>query len=57
MGLISHYSAKPSHYNKESKHYDKFNEEKSKTVNQFIENILKKHKVKSVIDLTCGTGL
>lgn len=51
-----HSSAKASHYNKEAKHYDEFNEENSKVINQTIENILKEHNVKNVLDLTCGTG-
>ncbi len=53
---MSHVSAKPSHYNKESKHYDTFNEKSSKIINQSIEKELKKHKVKRVLDLACGTG-
>ena len=56
MKAATHQSAKPSHYNKGAEHYDEFNEEKSKAINEFIESILKKHKVKSVVDLTCGTG-
>jgi ubiquinone/menaquinone biosynthesis C-methylase UbiE len=56
MKNISHHSAKPSHYNKEAEHYDKFNETNSTQINQTIEQILKKHKVKTVLDLTCGTG-
>ena len=48
----------PDWYNKESEHYDTFNENtpNSKTTNTTIEKILKKHKVKTVLDLTCGTG-
>ncbi len=56
MKTLSHYSAKPSHYNKEALHYDVFNEKNSKLINQFIEKILKKYRVKTVLDLTCGTG-
>lgn len=56
MKLLSHKTAKPSHYNKEAEHYDQFNEENSKIINQTIENILKKHGVKRVLDFTCGTG-
>lgn len=56
MKNISHYSAKPSHYNKEAKHYDKFNEKNSVLINRTIEKILKKYKVKTVLDQTCGTG-
>lgn len=54
--IFIHTSAKPSHYNKESKSYDAFNEESSRLTNQLVEKILEKHKVKSVLDLTCGTG-
>ncbi len=48
----------PDWYNKDSEHYDTFNEgtENSKTTNSTIEKILKKYKVKTVLDLTCGTG-
>ncbi|MGD0466693.1 MAG: class I SAM-dependent methyltransferase [Gammaproteobacteria bacterium] len=56
MDRILHNSAKPSHYNKEAKFYDENNEQNSKPINQIVEHILKKHGVKSVFDLTCGTG-
>ena len=56
MTKITHISAKPSHYNKEAEFYDSFNEEGSTVMNQFIEKTLSKYKVKSVLDLTCGTG-
>lgn len=56
MKNVSHCSAQPSHYDKESKHYDAFNEDNSKVINQFIEQILAKYRVKSVLDLSCGTG-
>ncbi len=48
----------PEWYNKDSEHYDTFNEDtdNSRTTNGAIEKLLKKHKVKSVLDLTCGTG-
>ena len=39
-----------------SAHYDAFNEKDSEATNCLIESMLKKHKVKSVLDLTCGTG-
>lgn len=52
----THVSAKPFHYNKEAESYDAFNEVSSKSINQLIENFLSKHSVKSVLDLTCGTG-
>jgi SAM-dependent methyltransferase len=54
--LIKHTSASASHYDAESKHYDAFNEVTSASTNQFIEKILKEHNVKTVLDLTCGTG-
>jgi len=56
MKHLSHSTAKPSHYNKEASSYDAFNENSSKPINQLIENILEKHSVKTVLDLTCGTG-
>ena len=56
MNLLSHYSAKPSHYNKEAEHYDAFSEKNSELTNQVIEKILKKYRVKTVLDFTCGTG-
>lgn len=52
----SHRSAKPSHYDKESEHYDAFNDTNSKLTNKTVEGILKRHGVKTVLDLTCGTG-
>lgn len=51
-----HTTAKPSHYKKEVESSDAFNEASSKPINQLIETILKKHGVKTVLDLTCGTG-
>ncbi len=56
MKRIKHTTAKSSHYNEDAKYYDAFNEENSKVINNTLEKILKKHKVKSVLDLTCGTG-
>ena len=53
---MTHYSAKPSHYDKEAEHYDAFNEENSRSINCTVENTLKKHRVKTVLDLSCGTG-
>ncbi len=54
--MTSHRSAKPSHYDKEAKNYDAFNEQNSELINHTIEQILRKYQVKSVLDLTCGTG-
>lgn len=51
-----HRSAKPSHYDKEAKNYDTFNEKNSALINRTLARILKKHRVKTVLDLTCGTG-
>jgi ubiquinone/menaquinone biosynthesis C-methylase UbiE len=56
MTTIAHKSAKPSHYDKEAKHYDVFNENGSKIINKTIEEILRKYKVTTVLDLACGTG-
>lgn len=56
MNRISHTTAKASHYTEQAKTYDAFTEENSKITNETIEKILKKHKVKGVLDLTCGTG-
>ncbi len=48
----------PDWYDEESKHYDTFHEnsDNEKTTNETIEKVLKKYKVKTVLDLTCGTG-
>jgi len=56
MKSIPHISAKPSHYNKEAQHYDAFNEKNLILINRLMETILKKYHVKTVLDLTCGTG-
>ena len=56
MKLQSHQSAKPSHYNKEAESYDAFNEARSALINATLEKILKNYNVKTVLDLTCGTG-
>ena len=53
---LFHQSAKPSHYNKESESYDAFNEANSALINATLEKILNKYNVKTVLDLTCGTG-
>lgn len=55
--MKKHISAKSSHYNQQAKHYDVFNQDNwTKALNQTVEKILKKYKVKSIVDLTCGTG-
>src|SRR5688572_20742371 len=48
----------PDWYNKDAKYEEANNEDtpNSRTTNRTIERILKKHKVKTVLDLTCGTG-
>ena len=53
---IKHTSASALHYDQQAKHYDEFNETFSAQINKLIEKILHKHSVKSVLDLTCGTG-
>lgn len=56
MPKLIHHSAKESHYDLEAEHYDAFNEDNSRVINRKIEKILRKHHVKTVVDLTCGTG-
>lgn len=56
MKPAKHFSAKPSHYNKEAPHYDAFNENKSAVINKLIESVFKKYHIKTVLDLSCGTG-
>lgn len=48
----------PDWYETDSQHYDTFNEDtaNSRTTNSTIEKILRKHEVRTVLDLTCGTG-
>lgn len=53
---IKHITAQSTHYDKDAEYYDQFNEDRSQVINNIIEIILKKHNVKSVLDLTCGTG-
>jgi 2-polyprenyl-3-methyl-5-hydroxy-6-metoxy-1,4-benzoquinol methylase len=53
---IKHISASASHYDQEAQHYDAFNETQSAKINQTIENILRHHKMKRILDFTCGTG-
>ena len=53
---MPHYSANASHYDEEAEHYDAFNEEGSLAVNLTLQDILKKYDVKTVLDLSCGTG-
>lgn len=56
MKHVSHKTATSSDYDKEAESYDAFNEKHSALINQIIEKILTKYNVKSVLDLTCGTG-
>ena len=56
MKVATHQSAKSSDYNNESEGYDAFNEARSAVINFTTEQILKKYHVKTVLDLTCGTG-
>lgn len=51
-----HQTALASHYNNDAVHYDTFNEKNSKVINKTLEKILTKHKVTTVLDITCGTG-
>src|SRR3990167_4460944 len=56
MKKILHKSATPSHYDFQAKEYDMICEEGSNIINQTIESILKKNRIKTVLDVTCGTG-
>lgn len=56
MTNLPHRSATPSHYDEDAKEYDVLNEEHSQTINQLLDDILGQHGVKSVLDMTCGTG-
>lgn len=56
MSFLTHRSAKPSHYDKAAKHYDAFNEKNSDLINGILKKALKKYKVKTILDLACGTG-
>lgn len=51
-----HTTAKPSHYNKEADTYDTFNEKNSVVINAILDKTFQKHKVRSILDLSCGTG-
>jgi 2-polyprenyl-3-methyl-5-hydroxy-6-metoxy-1,4-benzoquinol methylase len=46
----------PLEYNKLSEYFDVLSSDNSNVMNRSIEKVLKKHKVKTVLDLTCGTG-
>ena len=53
---MKHVSAKPSHYDYSADKYDAIYEKHVEIQNGVIAKILKRHKVKTVLDLTCGTG-
>lgn len=53
---MKHVSAKASHYNYAANKYDAINDKFIEVQNSIIAEILKKHQVQSVLDLTCGTG-
>lgn len=54
--MVTHKSAQPSHYDQEAESYDAFNEENSIIINQLLANLFSQHHVRSVLDLSCGTG-
>lgn len=56
MSYLKHESADGKHYDTESESYDSVNEVNSIPINKVVHEILKKHKVKTVADFTCGTG-
>lgn len=51
-----HTSAEASHYNYAADKYDVIYEKYAEIEDEIIANILRKYKVKTVLDLTCGTG-
>lgn len=54
---MKHQSAKHSHYSKQAHSYDVFNQDNwVKQLNHTVENLLKKYQVKTILDMTCGTG-
>lgn len=57
MQIPKHITALPSHYDEKASHYDDFNVSYTRPINELVEKIFRKHKVKSVVDVTCGTGL
>jgi len=56
MHNIVHESADNLHYDQEAAHYDAFNEANTRGVNEYLSALLTQYKVKTVLDLTCGTG-
>lgn len=54
---VIHTSAQAAHYDKEFANYNLFNASNASVINLTLENILTSHSVKTVLDLTCGTGL
>lgn len=56
MADPTHRSADASHYDDEAETYDLLTEANSQTINQTLDGILRQHGVKTVLDLTCGTG-
>lgn len=56
MKRLSHVTAQESHYDRAAQDYDAFNEERSQQINKTIASILKKHNVKTIFDMTCGTS-
>ncbi len=51
-----HSSANPSHYDYAADKYDVIYEQYAEIDDELIANILRKKKVSTVLDLTCGTG-
>ena len=56
MKILKHVTASSSHYDEGAGNYDLLNEENRKTINMQLVEILKQCGVKTVLDLTCGTG-
>jgi ubiquinone/menaquinone biosynthesis C-methylase UbiE len=53
---MKHVSAKASHYDYAAGKYDAMNEKFIEVQNEILLKILRKHRLESVLDLTCSTG-
>ncbi|UNM06272.1 MAG: hypothetical protein H6925_00505 [Holosporaceae bacterium] len=51
-----HQSAQYSHYDGAAALYDSYNESRSLKTNKVLERVLNAAQVKTVLDLSCGTG-
>lgn len=56
MKHLKHTTAKASYYNTRAYAYDELNEDNSRPLNELLGKILTSYKVRTILDLTCGTG-